>query len=245
MNPLEWMEPEEDFLPCKISTAIEFSQIPLGRRFFNKHYSAGLSPDCNSVFFLSEKNIVVYSLDNFPKVLEADVRLNKAPLASDDYKAAKATLTNRFLAIIMRGKSRQLSVFEHSASMDNGRDLGSDLFHMWYPDCLTMHEASDRTWVAIGGRSSQAGSIKMYRIEDVHGKLSLKRHDAQFEKCVPNALSNDWLKVIDFSPDGRRLVCLTNNKNKVLVWFLSNNARPRQAAFEIERPYEGVSPCVS
>jgi hypothetical protein len=239
MDPQEWIEPEEDFPHFKISAKVEPAKIP-PKRCSSKQYTAGLSPDCKSAFFLSPKNIIVCSLDNFPNILEGDIRLDYMPDSRREYDAAKAVLTNRFLAVITKGKLSKFSVFEHGASIENKLPLHSELLCMWYPTCLAMHEASDRTWVVIGGRSNQIADIKMYVIEDVQGALTVKRHDAQFGKCMPDALSNDWLKIADFSPDGRRLVCLTN-KNTVLAWFLSNNARPRQAAFEIMKPYEWVS----
>jgi hypothetical protein len=239
MYPQDWMEPEEDFQRFQISKEVEGFQIPFERCFSPSHYAAGLSPKCSSVFFLSPKNVVVYSLDNFPKVTKEDIRLNKVPPAKGEFKAAKATISSRFLALIIRANPNRLLLYEYDVSAKNEGDIGSEVFDMWYPTCLAMHEANDRTWVAVGGRYN-LGSIKMYSIEGFRGKLALKRHDARFDKCVPNALTNDWPKVVDFSSDGRRLVCLTN-KNKVLVWFLSNNARPRQAAFEIIKPYEAVS----
>jgi hypothetical protein len=246
MNPIEWKESEEDFPSFEISTVVESSPIPFGKQFSNKHYSAGLSHDCSSAFFLSERSIVVYSLENFPRVREMDVRLSVEPPTRGEYEAAKATLTKRFLAVIARGKvNHQLFVYEHGVPIENGGKFGSDLFHTWYPTCLAMHESRDRTWVAVGGVSNKVGSIRMYQIEEVRGRLSFRRHDAHFENCVPNALYNDPPKVLDFSPDCRRLVALTSKRNKVLVWSLSNNARPRQAAFEIMKRYEGVSVSVS
>jgi hypothetical protein len=239
MNPQEWMESEEDFQHFQIYKE-EGVQIPFERCFSSNHYAAGLSPKCSSVFFLSPKNIVVYSLDNFPKVTKEDIRLNRVPPAKGEFKAAKATITDRFLALIIRANPSRLLLYEYDVSAKSEGDIGSEVFEMWYPTCLAMHEASNRTWVAVGCRRDNLGSIKMYSIEGFRGKLALKRHDAMFDKCVPNALANDWPKVVDFSTDGQRLVCLTN-KNKVLVWFLSNNARPRQAAFEIMKPYEAVS----
>jgi hypothetical protein len=108
-----------------------------------------------------------------------------------------------------------------------------------------MYEANDRTWISVGGRlgSARVGSIRMYRVEDVRGKLTLSRH-ADFDHQRPNPLLGDWLKFAEFSSDGRRLVCLTNN-NRILVYFLSNNARPREAPFEIRKKFELVSTPVS
>jgi len=247
VNTVEWMESEEDFPPFEIRTASESCLVTLPHGIFNKNkcYAAGLSPNCRSVYFLREKDIVIYSLENFPKVTEVDILLKRTPSTDEDYKDAKAALTNRFLAVLNRGNPHRLSIYEYGAPITNGKDIDTEVLDMWHPTCISMYEARNRTWVAIGGHSNRDGYIRLYRIEDSHGTLRLKKHDAQFEKCVPNALSNDWPKIISFSPDGRRLTCVTKNKNKVLAWFLSNNARPRQAAFEIMKPYEAVSSCPS
>jgi hypothetical protein len=250
INTVEWMEPEKDFPPFEIKTAPESCLVTLPHgltRAFNnnKCYATGLSPNCCSVYFLREKDIIIYSLENFPKVTEFDILLKRAPRTDEDYKDTKAALTNRFLAVLSRGNPHRLSIYEHGAPKTNGKDIDSEILDMWHPTCISMYEARNRTWVAIGGHSARDGHISLYRIEDSHGKLRLKKHDAQFEKCIPNALLNDWPKVISFSPDGRRLTCVTKNKNKVLVWFLSNNARPRQAAFEIMKQYDPVSSCPS
>jgi WD40 repeat protein len=239
----EWMESEDHFPPLEIKVASDCPRVILSKGTFksNKCYSAGLSSNCHLVYFLREKDIMVYSLNDYPKVTEANIILKRSPSANEDYKDTRATLTNRFLAVLSRGKTNRLSIYEHDSLKAQGKDVGFEVLDTWYPTCISMFEASNRTWVAIGGRSNRDGHIRLYRIEDSHGKLCLKKHDAQFENYLPNALSNDWPKCIDFSPDGRRLICVTKNKNKVLVWFLSNNARPRQAPFEIMKSYEAVS----
>lgn len=237
------MESEAHLPPFEMTTAKDCPRVILPKSVFesNDCYSAGLSPNCGLAYFLREKDILIYSLSDYPKVTERNIILKRTPSIDEDYKDTRAVLTNRFLAVLSRGRSHRLSIYEHGSQKAQGVDIGSEVFDMWYPTCISMFEASNRTWVAIGGHSNREGRIRLYRIENSHGKLSLRKHDAQFETSQPNALSNDWPKVINFGPDGRRLVCVTKNKNKVLVWFLSDNARPRQAPFAIMKSYEAVS----
>jgi len=243
IKSIEWMESEAHFPPLDLTTAKDCPRVILPKGVFesNDCYSAGLSPDCSLAYFLREKDILIYSLSNHPKITEEDIILRRIPRSDEDYKDTRAVLTNRFLAVLSRGHSNRLSIYEHGSRRAPGVDVGSEVFDMWYPTCISMFEASSRTWVAIGGHCNRKGRIRLFRIEDSHGKLRLKKHDVQFENSQPNALFNDWPKVINFSPDGRRLVCVTKSKNKVLVWFLSDNARPRQAPFEIMKSYEAVS----
>ena len=76
----------------------------------------------------------------------------------------------------------------------------------------------------------------MYRI-DSNGQMT--RHDADFNRSEPDWLASDFLKMISFGPHGRRLVCVTK-RNRILVWLLSNNARPIEAPFAIVKDYSPV-----
>lgn len=76
----------------------------------------------------------------------------------------------------------------------------------------------------------------MYRLDATAGSFILTAQSANFarQNCFTHQdpLSDDFLKTISFSPDGGRLVAVTNS-NRALVWFLSNNKRPRHAPFEL------------
>ena len=79
-------------------------------------------------------------------------------------------------------------------------------------------------------------SIKMYRVDATPSSFILTAQGANFarQNCFTHQdpLSDDFLKMISFSPDGGRLVAVTNS-NRALLWFLSNNRRPRHAPFEL------------
>lgn len=71
LSPLDWIEADEDFPLLDIIPMVYSVQIPLSRRFLrnDEYYSAGISPNCSSVFLLGAKNIIVYSLSKFPDPL--------------------------------------------------------------------------------------------------------------------------------------------------------------------------------
>lgn len=246
MNREQWGEDALHFPALDVTAEVERAQVHFERGrlgFATEYYTSGLSPNCNTAFYLGSSGIVVYSLNNFPEILERDVLLRRRPSTTEKYNNAKATLTNQYLAIVYQSAELHkyyLLVLEHSILNGAGTTLHPVFLDM-HATCLAMHESGDRTWVTVGGQKNHAGKIQVYCIENVNGSLSLREQVAQFNKCVPNYLLNEWPKIINFSPDGRRLVCVTETYNEVLVWFLSDNARPRQAAFKIARKYGTVS----
>jgi hypothetical protein len=115
----------------------------------------------------------------------------------------------------------------------------------WNPNSLiTIHEADDRTWIAVGGYTKQdgvlSGSIKMYCIGANGGRAGLTRHPVSFNRPKPNPLALDPLTTLEFSPDGERLVCATNN-NRVLIWRLWLDGHSQRAPFVIQRDLRTVS----
>jgi hypothetical protein len=255
MNFERWKEDKQHFPPFEITTIIERSQVIFPKRLCRTetYYSSGLSPNCKAAFYLGLGGVVVYSLERFlPKIGKDDVLLRRQPNATENYDVAIATLTNRFLAITCQSndsRSNRLLVFEHSPpgtpGTANTLSVGETL-HI-HPTCLAMHESEIGIWVVVGGRiqvtvgrrSHMAGKIQVYQVKMADGIIRLKRQAARFMSKL-NSLLEDWPKTIDFSPDGERLVCITQMTNKVLVWSLDDQACPQQAAFEIMKTYDTV-----
>ena len=112
-----WKENKMHFPPSELTTISEHSQVVFERRRFSaeEYYSSGLSPNCKAAFYLGSRGVVVYSLERFPQqIIDRDVLLRKRPSATESYKVAKATLTNRFLAIACQGIVDQFSLFSAS-----------------------------------------------------------------------------------------------------------------------------------
>lgn len=222
-------------------------------------HSADFSPDCQSAIFLTESVVRIFSLrDLKPKLL-----LERTPIRPESsYKVAVASnrflavVTDDHLKVYEYGPSIPdgVEVGTETFSPDSSEST-------WGPDCAAIHETKERTWITVGGRGTKKDqngtkkdqnsikrdqngtkkhhnhcSIKMYRLDATADSFILTAQSANFarQNCFTHQdpLSDDFLKTISFSPDGGRLVAVTNS-NRALVWFLSNNKRPRHAPFEL------------
>jgi hypothetical protein len=244
MSPEDWIE--RPFDPFAISSeAQEFSvRLGDGRRSKKIRYqSAGLSPECTFAFLLSKVSIGVYSLQSLPLIRQVPVQ-DRLP---KDLEYKEAVLSERLLAIITR---QDVRVFELTSLHDGYCQVGMERFeadsaagtYFWDPNCLAIHQDKGWAWISVGGRENHNGifygSIKIYHVDLGSSRpTTIVRHIANFNSPDPDALANDFLKAMDFSPDGRRLACVTN-KNRVLTWLLSNDARPSYPPFQIKKRYK-------
>jgi hypothetical protein len=208
-------------------------------------HSADFSPDCQAVIFLTESVVRIFSLRDTPSKL-----LLKRTLISPKSSYKVAVASDRFLAVVT---DDHLKVYKYGPSIPNGVEVGGETFSSdssestWGPDCVAIHETIERTWITVGGRGTKKNqngtelhhnhcSIKMYRIDATAGSFILTAQSANFARqnrfTNQDLLSDDFLKMMSFSPDGGRLVAVTNS-NRALLWFLSNNRRPRHAPFEL------------
>ena len=245
MDRVDWIEsivPTSELTP----KAQKFSvPLPRGSAFRKIRFSAaGLSTECSHAYFLNEKMVLIYSLSNLGE------KLGEQPIfrhAASELKYAAAALSERFVVLLLEeSRVKSIRIFRYDGQM-----IGLDTFgleangHQWNPNNLiTIHETNDRTWIAVGGWVRQegeahSGSIKMYCIHGNSEIATLTRQPISFNRPKPNPLTMDLLKTLAFSPDGRRLVCATNN-NRILVWRLSNNARPNGAPFILKKDIMAV-----
>jgi hypothetical protein len=240
----DWIE--DYFCPLEIShEAPEFSiQLGDGRRSRKTQYkSAGFSPECTFAFLLSKESICVYSFQLLPKTCLVPVEGS----ATKGLEYKEAVLSESLLAIITR---QDLRIFKLVSPSEGYRQVDIQRFGVdsaartspWDPNCLAIHEDNDRAWISVGGRESRNGvfygGIKIYRV-DLSGSepRPIARHIANLNSADPDALANDFPKTMHFSPDGLRLACVTN-RDRVLTWLLSNDARPKYSPFEIKKRYK-------
>lgn len=244
MSSEDWIEGQ--FRPFEISNEAQDFSIPLGdgRRSKKAQYkSAGFSPECTFAFLLSKESICVYFIQCLAEVCLVPVK----DMVSKGLEYKGAVLSERLLAIITR---QDIRVFKLASPKESYRQIGIERFesdsaartYIWDPNCLALHEDNDQAWISVGGRENHNGvfygSIKIYRVDLSGSKpTTMVRHFANFNSPDPDALANDFPKTMDFSPDGRRLACVTN-RNRVLTWLLSNDARPRYSPFEIKKRYK-------
>lgn len=240
----DWME--EPFPPLNVSAKASKLRVELDRGSFYRpvrYLAAGLSPNCKSAFFLSEDFVVIYSLNEMSTAPIGKKNIMLRVKVDKNFKYEGAALSDNFLAVITRA---DLTVYKCGKYLTHEPKIGMQSFELestdyrWDPTCLAIYEAGNRAWISVGGRTNEEGqfrgSIKVFQIDIDHHRFSLARHNVSFNRPSPDPLKRDFLKMIGFSSDGQRLVCTTNN-NRVLIWFLSNNARPRHAPFEISKRY--------
>ena len=245
MCPSDWIE--DAFQTCEPSSTSTKMRIilPRGRIYNRLEFSAaGLSTACSHVYFLSKKMFLVYRL------AEKDKEIDQQPTFAEKascFKYYAAALSERFIVILLtRTMSTTLKVLRYDGEVVGTDEFGSEPNgHRWNAsDLITIHENCDRTWIAVGGSAKQddrpTGSIKMYCVEEAGSAAVLRLHDVSFDRSRPNPLALNLLTTLDFSPNGKHLVCTTLN-NHVLVWRLSNNMRRRGSPFMIEKALKTVS----
>jgi hypothetical protein len=271
LNPRDW---KEDLpAPSKARPAQEgraWSKPFLNRS--KKYYSVGLSPSCRHVFFLGEKDFVIYSLDQISAsekpIFEQSEQNEKKSLLKKKLNNAQAALNDIFLAVIVKGV--KLNVEGETSGSDTGssrqyteKTTPSKGHQLWIfrhqgssksetftcedikdfrPTCLALHESS----VLIGGYSDGVGVIQMYQIiEDNNGELRLHRQgESTCNRWTTKYFTGDGPKFVDFDASGQQIVCVTEKKNNVLIWPIEGNLN--QEPFKLrERQYRGVNlPCL-
>jgi hypothetical protein len=247
LKPTAFKENPLDFPIIQINSTASFCQIPFDRGRLKtkskKYYTAGLSPDCHSAFFLGNSELVVCPLESFPLIKREEIKFRKTPCDNSDFSVARATITNQFLALLTKGRHNVVTVYRHRPFRPANCEVGFQLFEHWYPTCLTMHESSNQTSIAVGGCAAGVSSVRIFKLaETSSGGWALIPHlsdDTEATHLLTYPLANDNSKVINFSADGKRLMVLTKN-NRVLIWPLSGTCSPLNAPFEIQKTYEVV-----
>lgn len=238
MDRDKWIE--RNIRTTKLMSKAQNFSVSLPRGTFNRvrFSAAGLSTECSYAYFINQKMVLIYSLRNLSE------KLGEQPVfrhAASEFKYAAAALSEKFVVLLLEeSKAKSIRIFRYDGQM-----IGLDTFgmeangHQWNPNnLLAIHETDDRTWIAVGGCVRQdgvlSGSIRMYCIHGNSENVTLTRQPISFNRPRPNPLTLDLLKTLAFGSNGRRLVCATNN-HRILVWRLSNNARPDGAPFVLQK----------
>lgn len=242
MDPGDWIETQAR--TTKVTQQVQSYKIafPHGRK--PRFTFAGLSPACSHAYFLNEKLLLVYSLSN-PSANPTDKLILRLDAQGVKYDAV--AVSDSLVAILTEQTHTQKSL---QVVRLNGQEIGTHEFgtegseHKWNASSLiAIHAAGDRTWIAVGGWVQKnrvpSGSIQIYCVDENAEPAAPERQSTSFTRTEPNPLDGDFLKTLAFSLDGRRLVCATNN-NRVLVWRLSNNARPQGAPYIFEKELRRV-----
>ena len=217
---------QEPFIPrSKIKTTSSMSiSFPrdrffsslLGRTSFN---FAGLSSDCQHVFFYDHCRISMFHLNNpkgKPLELGRDFT-NGDPILD-------AAMSQRFLVI---ATSQRILTFD----LVERHQLEVVSFDAWESSGIACFESSNQLVLALGqgqGNSSKAsqGQIVVYKYEK---SSRLKRLEACSTLPLP---TQDRPKRVYLNAVPRILTCVTTIQNRVLVWDLDESFSPVSEPFD-------------
>ena len=204
--------------------------------------SAGLSPNCKAAFLLHRSRLMLYDVRSLTNRVVVG---HGAEIPSPHGHMKEAILSDTFIAFIF---DSSLHVHEYAFPLRTRKVGKEHVFeqeagHQWDPSCIAIHEDSDRAWVAVGGGIDSGediyGDIKVFHIDKLTSNKTLLPQVARFRRSHLDPLAGGPIKGLSFSPDKRKLVCITNN-NHILVWTLSNNSNPHGNPFKIEKFYHPV-----
>jgi WD40 repeat protein len=255
VRPVDWEEPRWPEFPftfkepeyskeLKIPPSTRPRRLSLRRNSRRCFDSVGFSPNCKLAFVLGESGAFVYLLGEPPDLRpEICAELNKELLQPSKGEVIDAVLSNRYFATVDRYKLDMFGLDEDghlldvqfSTSLENQVN-GSN----WVPTCLAIFDDGGRccAWVAVGFRVKKdgpyGGDIKVYRVEESGIREEIGRYDNAFRSTIERPLSSESVRRIAFSPDGDRLVCVTNN-NTVLIWSWSHPGESWRPPLEIRR----------
>ncbi|KAL8704700.1 MAG: hypothetical protein Q9201_002162 [Fulgogasparrea decipioides] len=223
---------------------VQVSQLLPARVFFHKGYThAGLSLDCNLVFFYHSTKICVYRANTGgPSELLLERKFEKNAGISD------VSLSRSILAVSTRQRVELYRIRSYRPGLQPMKVLPHG---DWDPSGVAIYEGQSQVLVAIGHRRETQNSRK--------GRIVLHRMDSSCEKATQmNAVleymlpMQDMPKVLSFAPEGNYLTCITNVMNTILVWIIEcgapSNAMPSTITKYTHRPEtdsDGLTSAVS
>ncbi len=194
-----------------------------------RYFASGLSPDCNSAFFLGDKFAHVYHIAD-PR----DSRYNRtllkfAPPGKQLFRAGSlgesvfAALTNEACHI------RDFDPMNGDVSEMSFRPV---VLEGWEPSCVAVDERGDQSMIAIGW---EKGSIESARGRVTIHKLIKTYSSASMVATVD--ISGDYPKTLSFSAEATMLACSTLRYNKVHAWRLPRGTESMKQLCMTARPF--------
>ena len=240
LNVEEWQHDEFDRPSINSNSVVLSLDASRFRRL--QYLCTGLSPSCRHLFLLTRRELFLSKL-NLPDF--APIR-SIASLNNNEEHYMHAAISDKLVAVLTQRRI-EIIYYENDHFQPVTKNFERSPDHLpWQPRYIAIHDASDhRSFVALAGQYSeqsvQTASINVYEIH-VHGSgLQTRIESLSFDQVTPDFLENDIIKSISIDPDGARLACITK-RNRILVYFLSNNFRSRRVPFEISREYGVVGP---
>lgn len=201
-----------------------------------KYHIIGMSPSCHLALALQDSSLTLYTMRPNPIAAIHQLKFPKQETVKD------VTLSDAYAVMTLGSQLSVLCLRHHQEVKERFPTLSDGT--TWTPRRTVIYDTHDRSWIAVAGetfsRGTARGDICIYKACQGEAGLMLRRHRVSFETTKEqDHLRGALINYIDFSPDGGRLLCLTNC-NRVLVWFMSINARPKYAPFTVLKPYRPV-----
>ncbi|MCJ1461908.1 hypothetical protein MMC07_000507 [Pseudocyphellaria aurata] len=195
----------------------KFSSSVFNRRR-SPYKRAGISSDCSSLFFYSDREVVVYSVrvsEISTEVLFVKIFEKKF---GEDTHIWSVALSKNYLAV---STLQNVLVFRHA----KGSPLGtfpSENFHL---GAVALHETDVQLAILIGKSRMDSSD----RLTD--GTLCFEKHHSI---DIPG---HDYPKRISFGQNGKEISCITGRLNTVLIWVIDGELSSSIAPFVISNRY--------
>ena len=242
-NLLPWQEAAFSTSPVpgpESSEDLNLSELPSRRSVWSlgqrKPYtSAGLSIEGNVAYLLDTRSLVVLALDPSAASDRGTLMLNYVP--HDGRRLQHAAVSRSFVAVItLWSLSVYRTITKHLVGQIVFAAGASD--GQWTADCLAIHEATDYTFIAVGGRGRAGASIRLYSINAM-GSLQYEEEPENASAALQELSS--FIKVVAFARDGSRLIAVTHS-NQVFVETFGSIGKGDPARYQLPlRRYSTVS----
>ncbi|KAL8738320.1 MAG: hypothetical protein Q9181_000863 [Wetmoreana brouardii] len=210
----------------------QVSQLLPARPFFHRQYThAGLSLDCQLVFFYHSTKICVY---------RANTGGQSEPLLKRKFEnyaeITEVSLSSSILAVSTRQRLELYRIRSHHPGLQPMKVLPHG---DWDPSGVAIYEGQSQVLVAIGHRretqESRKGRIVLHRIDLPCDNAT--QMNAVAEYMLP---MQDVPKSLSFDLKGKYLTCITKIRNAILVWIIKCggplNAMPSTITKHSHRP---------
>ncbi|KAL8798156.1 MAG: hypothetical protein Q9182_006907 [Xanthomendoza sp. 2 TL-2023] len=185
--------------------------LPSKSRFGRGYAHAGLSADCNLVFFSCSTKVSVFRVNAEGRSGRKEDRLLNLEFKRT-CQVADVSLSNTILAV----STRQNLEIHHVEPQERVKTIANG---GWDPSGIAIFETDSKVMIAVGQRRSRNGRVALHRFRiSARGLLQgeLVRHYALPEGCYPKSLV--------FDPEATTLACITDVRNSVLLWDIWEGA---------------------
>ena len=213
-----------------------------------KYTKAGISKDCQYVYFFDPERVLVHrlSVPRGPAVASITQLSSEVFNSGQRFKGtmiSRVALSGQYMAL---STSEKLEVFK-IAIANPAHNTISTIFRRsndgWQTTGLAILEQSSSLSVVIGqrklGERSYEGRVLLFTV-----KLSQPRAQPAPVYHLYNVPRRDFPKNVDISADGTSILCRTQLSNTIIIWKISGGSD--QPAFQLTRNcYTPVSVLVS